>query len=350
MLERNSARRVKGTAHVNKQRYSLMLIPGEKRYSVYGQVISTSEDLDALLLPSVQPANLHYVIVRDKEPPVLDGASLIYPSPSVLAEGPAPITIWRHESQYRVRFLDVSVNDLTATSITSYPSRLVLPEDLNITLLGGLFAFWLEMRGILALHASAVTRDGRAIGFLSHSGSGKSTLAAALQQVGYSLVTDDILSVEPLEDVCIAHPSYPRMRLWEDEARYFLGHFEELEQVFPGFPKRWITVSLDGFGAFCNKSQPLGCLYLPQRTISEETITETNFAEVSPRDAVIELMRYSFVAPDIEAFELQRQRLEALVRVARQVRMRRVTFPSGLRHVPYVRDAILKDAEMVVMG
>jgi hypothetical protein len=63
-------------------------------------------------------------------------------------------------------------------------------------LLGSVFAVLLLDRGILPLHASAVSIDGRCVAFTAAQGSGKSTLAAHLAARGVPLVADDVLAVE----------------------------------------------------------------------------------------------------------------------------------------------------------
>lgn len=215
----------------------------------------------------------------------------------------------------------------------------------EIRLLGTVLAFWLERQGIPALHAGVVIIGSGAAAFLSHSGGGKSVLAAALMQAGYPLLTDDILAVEHRRDSFVGRPGYPQLRLWPDEAQHFLGHYQDLEQVHPAYAKRRVPVGLDGFGVFCDKSQPLAYIYLPQRRDPAENGTTIEITEVPPRDAVVELLRYSFAGRMAEAVGLAPQRLDFFARMARQVPMRRLIYPSGFEHLPRVREAVLEDLE-----
>ncbi len=131
--------------------------------------------------------------------------------------------------------------------------------------LGDVLSYWLERQGIRALHAAAVVANGRAAAFLSSNYGGKSSLAAAMMQVGCPLLTDDILPVEETGGIFIGRPGYPTMRMWPDEAAYFLGSYEHLPLVHPELSKRRVFVGPDGFGSFCETSQALSCIYLPER-------------------------------------------------------------------------------------
>lgn len=214
---------------------------------------------------------------------------------------------------------------------------------IEIYFLGTIMSFWLERRGIVALHASAVQVNDRALVFLSSNNGGKSSLAAAFMQLGYPLLSDDVFPVERRGDAFIGLPGYPQMRFWPDEAQYFLGRYEDLEIVHPAYSKRRAPVGSGGFGTFCNTLQPLARLYLPKRRDSADGEKEIEIAAVSPRDAVIELVRHSFVAPILETSEMQQKRLDLFARLVQKVPMRRVIYPSGLENLPHVRDVILED-------
>ena len=238
---------------------------------------------------------------------------------------------------------------------------------IEIIFLGEVLSFWLERQGIPALHASAVLIGGRAVAFLSSNQGGKSGLAATLMQSGHPLLTDDILPVEEHNGVFLGRPGYPTMRMWPDEAAYFLGAYEHLPLVHPELSKRRVPVGGDGFGSFCDTSQPLACIYLPERrdasgasTTSEISAvghpgrhpsqpdgavpnTDVEILPVSPRDAVIELIRHSFSAHQVEAAGLAPQRLNFFARLAQKVPMRRLIYPASFEHLPRVREAILGD-------
>jgi hypothetical protein len=217
----------------------------------------------------------------------------------------------------------------------------------EIHLLGGVLSLWLELQGIPALHASAVVVDGQAVAFLASNTGGKSSLAATLMQAGHPLLADDILPLEYLGGRVVGRPGYPQMRMWPDQAQHFLGHIQNLEQVHPALSKRRIPVGSDGLGAFCNMAQPLARIYLPERRQPVDGGTTIEITPVSRGEAVIELIRHSFVVHVVEAIGLRVPRLHFFAGLVRQIPMRRVIYPSGLEHLPRVREAILGDMAKV---
>ncbi len=216
-------------------------------------------------------------------------------------------------------------------------------EDLvEILLLGTVFSYWLERRGIAVLHASAAVIGDRAVGFLSGHRGGKTSLAAALMRAGYPLLTDDVLPVEQQHDTFVGRPGYPQMRMWSDEASHFLGHDDELGIVHPSYPKRRIPVGAGGLGSFCGRSRPLACLYLPRRCRSEGS-RQVEIMPVSLREAVIELVRFSFIPTLVAAAGLQPGRLDLFSRLVQEVPIRRILYPSGFDHLPAVCARIVED-------
>lgn len=213
--------------------------------------------------------------------------------------------------------------------------RLIGPAlgfELEIRLLGPVLPYWLEKEGFPTLHASAVAVDGQAVGFLSRQGGGKTGLAAAMMQAGHPLLTDDVLPVEERNGTFFARPGYPRMRMWPDEAAWFVERWQELPLVHPDISKRWVPVGGDGFGAFLDASLPLACLYLPERRPGGPV----EIRDLSPRDALIELVRYSFAPRLVEAAGLQPFRFDFFSRLVRSVPVRRLSYPAGFERLPEV--------------
>jgi hypothetical protein len=213
----------------------------------------------------------------------------------------------------------------------------------EIRLLGPVLSLWLELQGFPALHASAIAAGGQAAVFLSGNKSGKSSLAAALMQLGYPLLTDDVLPLEGHDGAFWGRPGYPIMRMWPEEALYFLGGYDDLDLVHPDLDKRRVVVGPDGFGAFCDAPQRLACLYRPERRDPAKWGTKIEIIPVSPRDAMIDLVRYSFVVRIVQATGLQPQRLDFFAQMVQQIPVRQVVYPGGFEHLPRVRDKILRD-------
>lgn len=210
---------------------------------------------------------------------------------------------------------------------------------IEILLLGTVLAYWLERRGVVALHASAATIDGCAVGFAGLNGGGKTSLAASLFARGYRLLTDDILAVTLDAGGPVAHSGYPQMRMWPNLADYFVGGSDSLDIVHPDFDKRRVAVGEDGIGSFHPQPLPLVGLYLPRRT-TEGGARPPTFEPLPLRDAVVWLAGVSFVAPIAESGGMQPERLPRLRRVAEAVPVFSFSYPSGLSHLPEVAKSI----------
>ena len=209
----------------------------------------------------------------------------------------------------------------------------------EIYFLGTVLSLWFERQGIVALHASAVEVEGQAIAFLASNTGGKSSLAATFMQAGYSLLTDDVLLIEQVGSQLLGRPGYPQMRMWPDHARHFVGN-SQLEQVTPHIDKRRIPVGASGFGSFCKRQRPLACIYLPVRRNSpQENVIKKS--AIKGAEALIELIRHSFVGPIVESLGWQSRRLGVLSQLVREVPLFQLQYPDGMEHISRVRQAIL---------
>ena len=223
------------------------------------------------------------------------------------------------------------------------PAHLALVETF---LTGPVLALWLEMQVVPALHASAVVgRAGGVMAFLAYSGSGKSSLVSACLQSGAALLTDDILPLEEQAGRFMGRPGLPQVNMWPDQAAVFIPESEASREPISTASKKKYPVNAIRGGAFCNEQQPLACIYLPERiTLSSESAS-VEITPVPPVEAVIELMRYSFIPPFIcEEMGWQARRMDFFARLVEKVPVRRLRYPSGFEHLPAVTAAVLRDS------
>lgn len=268
----------------------------------------------------------------------------VYTSPYRTDSGESLLYVYNQEDHDLLRFTRVAdfyvwPNRILYTSLSQ-------PRDyssIEIYLLGIVSSFWLERIGVPVLHASAVVVENQAIAFLADNRGGKSTLAATFVKAGYPLLTDDTLPITRQNKVVMAQPSYPQMRLWPDQMRYLRESDQGLSQVHPRVSKLRVPIGADGAGHFCNESQPLRCLYLPSRRQPEDLQVAVEFIPLSPQDALIELIGFSFLPRVVAAVGLEVQRLGFLTQLVRQVPVRRIIYPSGPEHLPLVYQRILED-------
>ena len=209
----------------------------------------------------------------------------------------------------------------------------------EIQLLGMVLGLWLERRGRPALHASGAVVDGHAVAFLANKGGGKTTTATALVAAGYPLLTDDLLAIDQRGVVPLAHPGYPQLRLWPEQADHFLGGHEDLELVHPEYTKRRVIVGEGGFGSFAAEPVPLHRIYLPQR----EARSGVSVERLRPQQGLIELIRHTFLPREVHRFGWQPQRMAALARLLESVPVCRLRYPDGLDELPQLVAAISHD-------
>ena len=89
-------------------------------------------------------------------------------------------------------------------------------HTLRHLLLDHVLPLTLSLRGIEALHATAVCTQAGVWAFTGPSGVGKSTLATVLAQSGMEVLCDDCLVFAESSGQLFAVPGYPGVRLWED--------------------------------------------------------------------------------------------------------------------------------------
>jgi hypothetical protein len=313
-------------------------------YRAFGLTMACNRSLPGWLPRAADSPDL--TLVFSSAPPLeweLSRPKLAYLGRNKDRQGKSILTLYQLETCMVMRFLDMADFYIWRERVVCYEHRDVPAHTMNSLLFANVLPFWLELNGFVTIHASAICVADQAVAFIAHSRNGKSTLAASMLQEGCSLLTDDVLPVIRREASVWAYPGYPAMRLWPSEAEHFLIDYEELELVHPEFSKRYVPMKEVGFGDFCDHPHPLGRIYILERREASDLPDGLTIKSVSHRDAMIELLRYTFVTSQAEAVGLAQERFDLLARLAQSVPVRRLIYPSGHEYLPQVRQAILAD-------
>ncbi|MFI5208205.1 MAG: hypothetical protein ACHQX4_09320 [Gemmatimonadales bacterium] len=210
-------------------------------------------------------------------------------------------------------------------------------ESFTTYLLGQVLSFSLLALGEEPLHATAIVARGRAIAFLGDGGSGKSTLGAAFLRLGYELLTDDLLALEPRGTGMSAHPGIPRIKLFPRVARAVLGQ-DGGPTLNNGTSKQILPLASQ---RTCGRQVPLAALYVLSnpRAASRRIRIEP----LRRGEALRAVIGHSFNTIVVDRDRLANQFVLGN-RLIERVPVKRLTYPRSLAALPAVCDAVLRDA------
>ncbi len=215
------------------------------------------------------------------------------------------------------------------------PEPGALPLDVRAYLLGTIFVVLCQQRGLLPLHASAVTSRGRVVAFLGRSGQGKSSLAAHLAQRGFAVVADDICLIDftPAHQAMVI-PTAPWLKLWRNSLQNLGRQADGLERVFSDDDKyRWPLNEL-------RDPEPIHTLMFLEG--DEAPAAAIRFEPVSPLEAVPLLMNLTHHAYLLQATGQRQESFLRCSRVSSQARAFRLIRPWGLSYLDATVDALEK--------
>src|ERR1041385_3007701 len=216
-----------------------------------------------------------------------------------------------------------------------WPESLTL-EDAATYLLGPVMGFVLLLRGVVCLHASAVVIADQAIALLGPAGSGKSTTAAAFSNRGYSVIAEDVVTLDDRDDHFLVRPAYPCIRLWPASVAALFGADECLPRLTPNWEKRCLDLSQN----FPAKSVRLAAIYhLDNRRDSPEA---PYVGELNESEGLMSLVANTYATKLMDK-QMRAREFELLTRVSHNVPLRRVTPHSDTTRIPDLCDRILED-------
>jgi hypothetical protein len=192
----------------------------------------------------------------------------------------------------------------------------------------------LHLRGLVTLHASAVAIRGGAVAFVGQKGMGKSTMAAALHASGHSIVTDDLLVLNTTEDSVQAYPGFPHLKLTAESIIESLDEDpHRIPKIDPEGPKHSFAAKKD----FLRTPLPLQCVYVleyGQETRRSDRFTLPHSKPIGGKEAIIELVRNSYVARLFPEEAISEQHLTWSTEIAGSVPLRRLHRKKSLGDIP----------------
>jgi len=120
-------------------------------------------------------------------------------------------------------------------------------RGVRLHVLASVMASVLQQRKRLPLHASALLHQNSLILITGDSGAGKSTSVAGLVKRGYTIFSDDVITLREKKGQVLAEASYPMIKLWDDTMTK-IDHELFVDRSFR------VRNDLDKFGVFFHES------------------------------------------------------------------------------------------------
>jgi hypothetical protein len=230
----------------------------------------------------------------------------------------------------------ITVSPVAGGSIADERLEMLLPTAI---------ALWLERAGIPVLHASAVVMAGHVVLFVADTGAGKSSVASALVQAGGQFFSDDLVPLIFRDGAWYGAGGPPFFRLTPESASRLRA-----EDIVALEPDRHTGkhVVWEREGARVHTA-PVGIIYLYSRRPSGPEPDEPASSPAPPVDALIELVRHSYLgvfAGPVSRF----QRLARLAELVSRVPVRRLSVPNGFDNLARVAPLAFRDLDAVGRG
>jgi hypothetical protein len=257
---------------------------------------------------------------------------------------PAVVFAKLHDGDYfRFTYADETefVVDRAGREIwTTWRAPLTL-EDNATYLLGPVMGFVLLLRGLVCLHASAIVIGDEAVALVGPAGAGKSTTAAAFAARGFSVLAEDVVTLDDRGQSFRVRPAYPCIRLWPASAATLYGSVSALPPLTPNWDKCYLDLTQHA-RSFENSPRTLAAIYLLNERTTDE---EAPFVEAVDRaDGLISLIANTYGTKLMDK-QMRAREFDVLSRVLEHVPLRRVTPHTDPRKVSTLCDLLLADFE-----
>lgn len=325
----------------------LQAVVSKYEYSIYGLRVRIDRPLPGLSTrcnPSAPVVSVSFVGPTAWTVEAMSGPGRVrFDSGDAIGDLPASVRVWAYPESGAFQFVYrdgvefVVDGSRRRISIRRYGAGTA--DQAVSYLLGMVLGFALRLDGRLALHASTVVVDDRAVVLLGESGSGKSTAAATFAEAGYEILADNVCVPAEIDGTFVAEPGYPGIRLWPDSVQSIFGSPEALPRIAQGWDKRYLNLSPERY-RFGTSSRSIGAFYRlgkHRRFDGASTI-----GPLSPSELMMKLISASYPEFLLDA-EIRSREFETLARLAERIPGRSVRASEGLASTADTCESIVED-------
>lgn len=239
---------------------------------------------------------------------------------------------------YRFYYADQTefLIDRAGTEVWAQWATPLTIEDTTTYLLGPVMGFVMLLRGIVCLHASAIAVGDKAVALLGPAGSGKSTTAAAFSDRGYSILAEDVVTLDDHGRHFLVRPGYPCIRLWPASVKALYGSETHLPKLTPNWEKCYLDLKQQ----FHGQPLPLAAIYQlsERRHDARAPFVET----LNRSEGLLSLIANTYATKLMDR-AMRAREFELLTRVLNNIPLRRVTPHADPARIPELCDRILTD-------
>jgi hypothetical protein len=319
---------------------------------IYGLNVELNKAIPGVACSPLRPSSVDVQISFGLMPTWLDehqfSKTVWYASPEPEPGAEPRLMIWKlANGYYQVHYADGTeflISQACSEIWATWPTQTLSLEDTATYLLGPVLGFVLLLRGCTCLHASAFVIDNQAVALVGPAGAGKSTTAAAFAERGYTILAEDVVTLDDRESRFLVHPAYPCIRLWPAAVKALYGEYSDLPRLTPTWEKRYLD--LTGYrSGFQTEPLPLAAIYLLGER--REEASAPAIRELSQSEALISLIANTYATYLMDK-KMRAREFELLGRVIRGVPLRKVVPHTNPAHLEKLCELITQDARQTM--
>jgi hypothetical protein len=321
-------------------------------YLVFGLLLRSNLPIPELVpaeAPSSSPVvNIHMNESPPREIPC-EPETLTYTSAYMDPTGQPALRIWKTADGQFLYLLYFDGTqfwmDRRGTELwAQWPANLTI-EDTATYLLGPVLGLLLRLRGVTCLHASAISVGDRAIAFVGSEGAGKSTTAAMFAQMGYPVISDDVVAITERQGAHYVFPAYPYLCLWADSVTMVYGAGKKLPSFSANWDKRLLSLSGNNL-KFEDKQLKLGALFIlgERTTLSDAPRIEP----LVPKEGLLSLVANSY-ATNLLDKDMRAVEFEFLGRMLQRVPVQRLIPHEDPAQIGRLCDVVLRSLDIAML-